>query len=55
MRTKAKTKVNDEVLRSLFLNAVPENARYVLLENSEDLNKLAERVDKMLEYVTPSN
>jgi len=54
LRNFAEEQVTDQVLRTIFMEQLPENVRTVLaISETSDLSKLAMQVDKILEKAKP--
>jgi len=49
MRTLADGKIDDEFLRSMFLQRLPQQAQFVLASCSERLEKIADMADRMMD------
>lgn len=54
MRELAGSHFSDDLLKSLWLTRLPNNIQIILAASNEDLSRLAEMADKIIELVTPS-
>lgn len=56
LRNTAGTRVSDTVIRSIFIEQLPEQARYILAATEErDLDKLATIADRIIELHNPTS
>nr|XP_042909054.1 uncharacterized protein LOC122271523 [Parasteatoda tepidariorum] len=52
MRNKAGARINDEILKSLFLQRLPTNVQQILAISNDNLDKLAEMADGIMATTT---
>lgn len=56
MQSLGRGQVGDNVLKSLFLEQLPENVRAILsISDQQDINKLADQADKIMDMARPAN
>lgn len=54
MRNAGVGQVSDSILKSLFLEQMPENVRIILIGNKGTLEDIADQADKIMEQIVPS-